>query len=190
MKEKLYDETQCSCGNGYCNAGETELNCPMDCARIFRKENLCKFGKIPLFLLIMLTLLMCIRYYKQRKKGIKHNMVYLSVIAVLIVADSYYYLKYFLACTQSTVSVIILFLLLVSSVVLILLQFFRWNVHSQVTVRVHKKKRGGKNFNHSNQQGIFNIGILHQMRKRDRESKRGKHRGIKRHKNPLRKKKS
>jgi parallel beta-helix repeat protein len=62
-RKKAYDPVlQCSCGNGYCNIGENEFNCPIDCANIIRTETLAFLLPVLIYLVLILTLISSMIY--------------------------------------------------------------------------------------------------------------------------------
>ncbi len=73
-KEGPYDPF-CNCGNGKCDAGEDEVNCPSDCAVILSPTPFI-LSLLPLLILLLIIILLSysgITYYKEsrkKKKGI------------------------------------------------------------------------------------------------------------------------
>ena len=91
-KEKVEDKTGCSCGNGYCGAGEDQLTCPTDCARFFREENLCKpaIAATALFGLIALAAISIMIYYAVQQESLQRRLrkalFWLEILFILLFA--------------------------------------------------------------------------------------------------------
>ncbi|HIH42316.1 TPA: hypothetical protein HA246_01600 [Candidatus Woesearchaeota archaeon] len=91
-KEKVEDKTGCSCGNGYCGAGEDQITCPTDCAKFFREENLCKpaIAATALFGLIALAVISILIYYGVQQESLQRRLrkalFWLEILFILLFA--------------------------------------------------------------------------------------------------------
>ena len=117
--EMVYDPTGCSCGNGYCGAGEDAINCPVDCANKLSRENICRISLIPLMLLILIVLAVYSyyvykKYYKKEYMSKRWTLfvVMLSLLAIILA------FQYLLVCKTFGLYIflIILFLVLYFSI--------------------------------------------------------------------------
>jgi len=61
-KEKVFDELNCLCGNGYCGEGEDATNCPVDCARLLTTERINFLGPMIIYLIIGIAFLLSMVY--------------------------------------------------------------------------------------------------------------------------------
>ena len=89
-REEAYDPTGCSCGNNVCGEGETESNCPLDCANIQRQSLTCtliipSIVYILVFLLTVFTITALLKtiFKKETRKTIIKGIILESILIIL-----------------------------------------------------------------------------------------------------------
>jgi len=88
-----FDPLLCACGNGYCNIGETQENCPQDCARISWTIDACITLYVlnyPLLILLALGVFVFVlrKYVLKRLVSKRSLVIALGVMFVLLIFQS------------------------------------------------------------------------------------------------------
>ncbi|MFC1800817.1 esterase/lipase family protein, partial [Nanoarchaeota archaeon] len=130
-EEKAADPSGCSCGNGYCGVDEDETTCPVDCARFFRKENICSntafFGLLSLILLVIVSSFMSGLTIKS--KGMLNNVtnsliVVGALVSLVTIANMLVCFESYVILTQS-----VLILVMILALSMLKTGKFKMSVH-------------------------------------------------------------